>query len=133
MKTMKSKFKISGFTLLEVLVTLVIMSIGLLGLLSLQLRSLQYTHSSYQRTLASIYAKDAAERMWTNLSNPTSVSLPTLPTGWSITITPTPAATPTYPNYLQPDTYDVTVTWVDQRFGSNTYSFNQRVRLLRTL
>ena len=127
----KIRSKIDGFTLLEVLVTLVIMSIGLLGLASLQLRSLQYTHASYQRTLASIYAKDMAERMWTNLKNPTSVTAPTLPSGWTMTVTRTAVTVPAYPNYISPDTYDITVTWTDERFGSSSSSFRDRVRLMR--
>ncbi|TVQ71380.1 MAG: type IV pilus modification protein PilV [Chromatiaceae bacterium] len=53
-----------GFTLIEALVALLVLSIGLLGLAALQLFSLQSAHSAYQRTVASIMAMDAGERLW---------------------------------------------------------------------
>lgn len=53
-----------GFTLVEALVALLVLSIGLLGLAGLQLFSLQSAHSAYQRTVASIMAMDAGERLW---------------------------------------------------------------------
>lgn len=55
-----------GFTLLEVLVTLVIMSLGLLGLAGLQLRSLQAGNDSFSRSQAMILAYDMADRMRAN-------------------------------------------------------------------
>lgn len=57
-----------AFSLVEVLITLVILSIGLLGLASLQLHTLQSSHIAYQRALANIIAIDAAERLWAELS-----------------------------------------------------------------
>lgn len=56
----------SGFTLLEVLVTLVIVSIGLLGLLGLQTVGLANTQVSYARNIATYAADDIAERMRAN-------------------------------------------------------------------
>nr|WP_269816184.1 type IV pilus modification protein PilV [Halomonas sp. G15] len=53
-----------GFTLIEALVALVVLSIGLLGVAALQVKSLQSAHLSYQHTLASLAAQDAAERLW---------------------------------------------------------------------
>jgi len=53
-----------GFTLIEILVALVILSIGLLGIAALQLRSLQNSHASYERSIATLQAKDLVERMW---------------------------------------------------------------------
>lgn len=41
-----------GFSLLEVLIALLVLSIGLLGLASLQIRSVQVNHSAYMRTQA---------------------------------------------------------------------------------
>lgn len=54
-----------GFTLLEVLVTLVVVSIGLISIAQLQTRSLQYSHASLQRTIAVVQANDLVERFWT--------------------------------------------------------------------
>lgn len=42
----------AGFSLLEVLVTLIIFAVGLLGLAAMQGRSLQSNHSAYMRTQA---------------------------------------------------------------------------------
>ncbi|MDT0635401.1 type IV pilus modification protein PilV [Spectribacter hydrogenoxidans] len=57
-----------GFTLLEALIALVVVSIGLLGLLGLQAVSLSNTHVSATRTTANDAAKDIAERMRSNLA-----------------------------------------------------------------
>lgn len=60
----KSSF---GFTLLEILVALIVLSIGLLGVAALQLRSLQNSHASYERSIASLQARDLVERMWAGI------------------------------------------------------------------
>ncbi|WP_206060529.1 prepilin-type N-terminal cleavage/methylation domain-containing protein [Nitrincola alkalilacustris] len=53
-----------GFTLIEVLITLLLTATTLLALASLQLRTLQQTHFSYQRTLANLQASDLMEHLW---------------------------------------------------------------------
>lgn len=58
-----------GFTLIEVMVALVVLSIGLLGIAAMQLQGLKNAHSAYQRTIASIIAMDAAERLWLELAD----------------------------------------------------------------
>jgi len=58
--------KIAGFTLLEVLVALVILSLGLLGLAGLQLRSLQGSTDSFARSQAMILAESISDRMRAN-------------------------------------------------------------------
>ncbi|MBF7055111.1 prepilin-type N-terminal cleavage/methylation domain-containing protein, partial [Halomonas sp. KAO] len=50
-----------GFTLVEALVALVVLSIGLLGVAAMQMKALQGAHIGYQRALASIIAIDAQE------------------------------------------------------------------------
>ncbi|MES9962452.1 MAG: type IV pilus modification protein PilV [Candidatus Sedimenticola sp. 20ELBAFRAG] len=55
-----------GFTLIEVLVTLVVLSVGLLGLAGLQGGSLQSNRSAYLRTQASVLAYDLIDRMRSN-------------------------------------------------------------------
>lgn len=54
----------SGFSLIEVLITMLVVSIGLLGVAALQAKSLQHAYASYQRTLATVQANDAVERLW---------------------------------------------------------------------
>lgn len=56
----------NGFTLLEVLITLVVVSIGLLGLLGLQAVGLSNTQISHARGLATVAAGNIAERMRAN-------------------------------------------------------------------
>ena len=58
--------KNKGMTLIEVLVALLIVSIGLLGLAALQANSLKFNHSAYLRTQATQLAYDMAERIRAN-------------------------------------------------------------------
>lgn len=59
--------KACGLSLIEVLIALLVLSIGLVGMASLQLISLKSAHSSYYRSLASAAALDIEERMWIRL------------------------------------------------------------------
>lgn len=56
----------SGFTLIEVLVSIVIVSFGLLGVAGLLSTGLKSTQGSLQRTQASLLAYDMADRMRMN-------------------------------------------------------------------
>lgn len=56
----------AGFTLLEVLVALVVLSIGLLGLSGLQATSLRNNHSAFLRSQATILSNDIVDRMRAN-------------------------------------------------------------------
>ena len=58
----------AGITLVEVMVTLLLLAIGAMGSAMLQMKALQATHSAHQRTLASIFAADVAERLWQGLA-----------------------------------------------------------------
>lgn len=58
-----------GFTLLEVLVAMLILSIGLLGLAGLMASSLRNNHSAYYRSQATWLAYDVIDRMRTNRPN----------------------------------------------------------------
>ncbi len=55
-----------GFTLLEVLVSILILSVGLLGMAGLQLMSLKQNSTSYVRSQASLLADDIMDRMRAN-------------------------------------------------------------------
>ncbi len=52
-----------GATLIEVLIAIVVLSIGLLGLAGLQATSVQSNHSAYQRSQATLLGYDLADRM----------------------------------------------------------------------
>lgn len=56
-----------GFTLVEVLVALIVLSIGLLGLAALQLQSLKHNTDAYFRTQATMLAYDIIDRMRANV------------------------------------------------------------------
>lgn len=58
--------KQQGMTLIEVLVTTVIISIGLLGVAALQLTSLKSNQESYVRSQAAMLAADLLDRMRAN-------------------------------------------------------------------
>ena len=57
-----------GFTLLEILVAIVVLSIGLLGLAGLQAVSLNNNQIAYYRAIASQQAYDMADRIRANLA-----------------------------------------------------------------
>jgi len=63
---MRSSQSQHGSSLIEVLVTLVVISLGLLGLAGLQLYSMQNTNSATQRYVATTLAYDILERMRSN-------------------------------------------------------------------
>jgi type IV pilus assembly protein PilV len=57
-----------GFTLLEVLIALLIFSLGMLGLAGLMVVSVKTNNSAYLRTQASFLAQSMADRMRANIS-----------------------------------------------------------------
>jgi len=61
-----AKNKQGGFSLIEVLVAVVVLSVGLLGLAGLQTNSLRNNHSAYLRTQGAVLVGDIIERMRAN-------------------------------------------------------------------
>ncbi len=62
-----------GFSLLEVLIALLVLSIGLIGTAALSLNALTNVHSALNTSLASTIALDTEERFWleaTQLASP---------------------------------------------------------------
>jgi len=57
-----------GFTLIEILIAVVILSIGLLGMAGIQIKGLRGTSSSSQRSQAALLANDIAERIHANIN-----------------------------------------------------------------
>lgn len=66
---MKTTTHQAGFSLVEILVTIVILMVGLLGLAGLQAHSLTAQTESYQRSQALILVKDMADRIRINHTN----------------------------------------------------------------
>lgn len=58
-----------GLGMTEVLISMLILSVGMLGMAGLQIRGLQASHDSYYRTQAVTLVQDMADRMRTNLGN----------------------------------------------------------------
>lgn len=56
-----------GFSMIEVLISVLVISIGLLGMAGLQTTGIQQSHNSYLKTQASMLAYDMADRMRSNL------------------------------------------------------------------
>ena len=62
----KHKKFMSGLSLIEILVTVVVLSIGLLGIAGMQAFGMRYSHDSYARSQATMLANELIERMHAN-------------------------------------------------------------------
>ncbi|CEL31527.1 type IV pilus modification protein PilV [Pseudomonas sp. A1230] len=103
-----------GMTLIEVLVALLILTVGLLGAAAVQINALKYTDSSRMTSQASFIAYDMMDRIRAN-------------SGANYTVTPPTSANPG--NARDQDLYDFTTSIVN--FGGPTatgsITLNQRV------
>lgn len=84
--------KSGGFTLIEVLISVLVLAVGLLGLAGLQATGLRSNHSAYLRTQASLLAYDIADSMRANrvsaLAGEYNIALGgTAPTGSAVVAT----------------------------------------------
>ena len=75
MRTLLHKFSIvplardsRGFTIIEVAVAMLVLSVGLLGVAGLQATGMKSTYESHQRSVAMTQARDLADRMRANPS-----------------------------------------------------------------
>ncbi len=123
-----------GFSLIEVLISVLVLAIGLLGLAALQTQGLRASTDSYVRSQATTLAYDIIERMRTNRSNVatyTAADLTALDpancdpmvltvdmelTCWIAAIeTALPGVQPAVDvNATDPTFVDVTMSWVDR-------------------
>ncbi|OGT66360.1 MAG: type IV pilus modification protein PilV [Gammaproteobacteria bacterium RIFCSPLOWO2_01_FULL_47_190] len=69
MMKLQSKHEQSGFSLIEVLVTLLIIAVGLLSIAALQFKGLQYNQDAYMRSQINFLAYDIADRLRLNRDN----------------------------------------------------------------
>lgn len=109
-----------GFTMTEILVSLVVSIISLLALAKAQLTSLQHASNSFQYTVATVQAQNVIEQIWPRLCDiqktPSvfedltyrSTLAQGFPTGYSLTL---PA---TYQHNMA-----ITVSWNDGRIDTN--------------
>jgi type IV pilus assembly protein PilV len=73
--------KASGFSLLEVLISIFVLTIGLLGLLNLQMISLKNNHSAQYRTSATVLSYDIIDRMRLNRDADYTLAMAATPSG----------------------------------------------------
>lgn len=66
MKTYRRYGRQGGFTLIEVLISALVMVVGVLGVAALQVTALKNLQSSGNHGVASMMANDIADRMWVN-------------------------------------------------------------------
>lgn len=107
-----------GFSLLEVLITMLVISVGILSLILLQSRALQFSQASYQRSVAVVQANDLVERLWVGVcSLPDSfdeirddwaaVNAQSLPE-WT-------GSNSSVDNSVSPPLYTIAIEWLDER------------------
>lgn len=60
------KIRQSGFTLIEVLITMIVLAIGLLGFASLQAINIKTSRTAFYRSFATMYAYDMLDSMRAN-------------------------------------------------------------------
>jgi type IV pilus assembly protein PilV len=125
-----SRSRARGLTLIEVLVTMVLMGIGLVGLAGLQMRGMQVNQGATFRSQAAFLAEDMADRMRVDVA---TAKAGTYDNNWNSTMTATaPAAVaPLISDWLyrlgnlpsgcakvdttQYPAVTITVTWDDSR------------------
>lgn len=104
----------SGIALLEALVSIVIFSFGLLGLLGLEARAVNFSVNAEDRNRAALLANDIASSMW--LAGTVTVA-PAVLTAWQAGASdPTKAGLPSGAITIAPvagstNSADVTITW----------------------
>lgn len=134
----------SGFSLLEVLIAVLVLSIGLLGMAGLQLNSLKFNQTATTRSQATVLAYDIADRMRANRAVAKSggyvIGVSDEPIGTSVVATDLMQWKAALNRYLpsgngsiavNADLVTITVTWDESRVDSqsNTQQFVFETRL----
>jgi len=64
--TLQVRSRSAGFAMLEVLITILVVSVGLLGIARLQTAGIRFNHASYLKSQAALQAYDMADRLREN-------------------------------------------------------------------
>ncbi|WP_431024542.1 type IV pilus modification protein PilV [Halomonas sp. H5] len=114
-----------GFTLLEALIAVLVLSFGLLGVAAMQLKAMQSSHLSYHRSIATLAAQDAVERLWIELGSasnfcpdPDAVKADWL-NHWASKLPNMNASASSDIESPSACEYKVIVSWEDNRFSDN--------------
>ncbi|MDI3381098.1 type IV pilus modification protein PilV [Xenophilus aerolatus] len=104
-----------GFALLEVLVSILLLSFGILGIVGLQARAINFSVDAEDRNRAALLANEVATDMWVYRS----VTIPaTLLAAWQTKVgTPTAGGLPSGSGTVTPvpgssNSADITITWL---------------------
>ncbi|WP_247254681.1 type IV pilus modification protein PilV [Pseudomonas moorei] len=127
-----SKAAQEGMTLIEVLVALLILSVGLLGAAALQLNALKYTDSARMTSQASFIAYDMMDRIRANAAADYTIT-PPAPGNLNVArdqdlydftrnIISFGGATATGNISLNQGVYTITINWDDSRAANNADS-----------
>lgn len=134
-----------GLSMIEVLVAIVIVSLGLLGMAGLQAAGLRASHSAFYRAQAAQLATDMAERMRANLGRATDYALTLAATApgpactgvcaadtidWLAKLRTLPAGDGAIAVDTVNETVTITVQWDDSRGGGGTTSTHTLVTRL---
>ena len=121
-----------GMTLIEVLVALLILSVGLLGAAALQLNALKYTDSARMTSQASFIAYDMMDRIRANAAADYTVTPPTSGNlnvardqdlyDFTRNIISFGGASATGSVSLNQGVYTITITWDDSRAANSAES-----------
>jgi type IV pilus assembly protein PilV len=134
--------KQNGSSLLEVLITLLIISFGLLGIAGILINSLKNNQSAYSRTQASILANDIIDRMRANKTAaetspyPYNIALDGTPSGsgvvlndlneWRASLTNIPSGTGSVALDAVTKKITVIVQWDDSRASGDNAVIEDR-------
>lgn len=107
-----------GFALLEIMIAMLVGAVALLGLGTLQLKTLQSAYSSLDYTIATIHANNLIEGVWSNLcANQASGAVYTSTVqSWRQTLPPSVSA-PVPTSFSNSAVYNL--TWNDARQSDN--------------
>jgi len=134
MSQFRSSVAMQGFSLIEVLVSVVVLSIGLLGLAALQVSGLRVGQSSFYRAQAAQFATDMADRLRANAGEARTCDLaltdatPTSPANtcerdlaeWRNRLRTLPGGNGAVEIDVAASLVTVTVQWDDSRGGGAT-------------
>jgi len=130
MKNALSRSYQRGLSMIEVLVAVVIISLGLLGMAGLQASGMRTSQSAFYRAQAAQFTNDMAERMRANLGDARNYTLAmsaSAPTGitvrdrdradWLARLATLPAGAGSIAVDLANNTVTIAVQWDDSRAG----------------